>query len=156
MTMYAPHERVILLLCFNEKHEVALVPEHQGVHDARWTLPRLRVGDHFAQLAGLDRPLADSGLPTFRWGAVEGRVVSGGDLPGRGHGAAETRIVCAHAVGSAARSLAPPPSIRWVPYLRAPRMLAHLDVPDLGLFMRGYVEGWIPDGVITLEAPLHG
>lgn len=35
-------------------------------------------------------------------------------------------------------------------------MLAHLDVPDLGLFMRGYVEGWIPDGVITLEVPLHG
>ncbi|MEU9385606.1 hypothetical protein AB0D38_33630 [Streptomyces sp. NPDC048279] len=31
--------------------------------------------------------------------------------------------------------------------------IAALGIPDLGMFLEGYVEGWIPDGWITLDHP---
>lgn len=38
----------------------------------------------------------------------------------------------------------------WVPYRQVPLEVGHVGIPDLGLFLEGYVQGWIPDGWITL------
>ncbi|WP_189104631.1 hypothetical protein [Streptomyces kronopolitis] len=38
----------------------------------------------------------------------------------------------------------------WVPWRQAAREVVHLGIPELELFVEGYLEGWIPDGRITL------
>ncbi|MEU1783863.1 hypothetical protein ABZ545_30960 [Streptomyces abikoensis] len=40
-----------------------------------------------------------------------------------------------------------------MPYRHAPRVLTHLDIPELGDFLDGYIGGWLPDGWITLGSP---
>ncbi len=51
------------------------------------------------------------------------------------------------------RCLSPPygaTRLAWLPYPQVAGHVSHLAIPDLGLFLEGYVEGWIPDGWITL------
>ncbi|MFD6888785.1 hypothetical protein [Streptomyces sp. NPDC059957] len=38
----------------------------------------------------------------------------------------------------------------WVPWRQALAEVAHLAIPEFELFLEGYIEGWIPDGWITL------
>ncbi|WP_277348172.1 hypothetical protein [Streptomyces zingiberis] len=39
----------------------------------------------------------------------------------------------------------------WVSYAQAAGYAADMGIADLGLFLEGYVEGWIPDGWISLD-----
>jgi hypothetical protein len=39
---------------------------------------------------------------------------------------------------------------RCSPHRQAAEQVAHLAIADLDAFLEGYVEGWIPDGWITL------
>ncbi|WP_327262962.1 hypothetical protein OG444_16855 [Streptomyces sp. NBC_01232] len=43
-----------------------------------------------------------------------------------------------------------PPTL-WVPWRQAVGEVAYLGISELGLFVEGYLEGWIPDGWITLR-----
>lgn len=38
-----------------------------------------------------------------------------------------------------------------LPYRQVDEHVGHLAIPSLALFPEGYVDGWIPDGWITLE-----
>lgn len=51
-------------------------------------------------------------------------------------------------------SLLPPPGVTrlvWLPYPQVADRVGHLHIPGLALILEGYVDGWIPDGWITLE-----
>jgi hypothetical protein len=40
--------------------------------------------------------------------------------------------------------------VRWFPFRQVASEDAYLGIPELALFLEGYVDGWIPDGWITL------
>ncbi|MEV0113259.1 hypothetical protein AB0H77_08410 [Streptomyces sp. NPDC050844] len=40
--------------------------------------------------------------------------------------------------------------VLWMPHNEAAEAVSALGIPDLDLFIEGYVNGWIPDGRITL------
>ncbi len=42
------------------------------------------------------------------------------------------------------------PAWLWIPWRQALERVAHHGIPELELFVQGYLEGWIPDGWITL------
>ncbi|MFF7036843.1 hypothetical protein [Streptomyces griseus] len=42
------------------------------------------------------------------------------------------------------------PPMLWVPWRQAVGEVAYLGIPELELFVEGYLEGWIPDGWVTL------
>ncbi|GAB2879207.1 hypothetical protein GCM10027074_54430 [Streptomyces deserti] len=64
---------------------------------------------------------------------------------------AEHRLFTAHV--PAPGDLRPPwdgAQLLSSPYREAAEQVAHLAIADLDAFLEGYVEGWIPDGWITL------
>ncbi|WP_328690382.1 hypothetical protein OHA74_14555 [Streptomyces phaeochromogenes] len=65
---------------------------------------------------------------------------------------AERRVLTAHAASPG--ELHPVDDdaacLEWHPYTQVAALVAHLATPDLDVFLRGYVDGWIPDGWITL------
>ena len=152
--MYAPHgccDCDVLLACFDPAHRIALIrPEATG--DGRPpALPavRRRTGEPYRQAAGrLARAMAPAG--GLRFGHVTGRN------PAAGRGSAaqqrvERRLFTAHVPASG--DLHPPQEdthLVWSPYGEAAAQLAHLAIADLDAFLQGYVEGWIPNGWITL------
>ncbi|MFE3991552.1 hypothetical protein ACFXPW_07615 [Streptomyces goshikiensis] len=42
------------------------------------------------------------------------------------------------------------PAWLWIPWQQALGEVAHLGIPELQLFVEGYLDGWIPDGLISL------
>lgn len=86
----------------------------------------------------------------IRLGAVTGRIPAPapGNSPRRGHG--ERRIFAGHVASPGALLGADVPFV-WLPYAQVAECVGDLGVADLGLFLQGYVGGWIPDGWITLE-----
>ncbi|KNB50256.1 hypothetical protein AC230_26700 [Streptomyces caatingaensis] len=80
-------------------------------------------------------------------GRVEATLPDGGAEPRR-----EARLFLAH-LGSPrpcpARSRCSEP-IEWVPHTEVAQVIASLGIPELGAFIEGYVDGWIPPGWITL------
>jgi hypothetical protein len=41
--------------------------------------------------------------------------------------------------------------LRWAGRDQWPMLVSSCDLPDVDLLLTGYLEGWIPDGPITLE-----
>lgn len=139
------------MACFDPAHRIALIcPGVLG--DIRPpTLPALRrrTGEPYRTAAArLARAMAPAG--TLRFGKVTGRI------PAAEHGStakqrAEHRLFTAHV--PAPGDLHPPwdgAQLLWSPYREAAEQVAHLSIADLDAFLQGYVEGWIPDGWITL------
>ncbi|MER6081257.1 hypothetical protein [Streptomyces sp. NPDC001833] len=85
-------------------------------------------------------------------GPVTGRIPQAAHGAGAGQLIGEQRLFTAHT--RHADSLSPPPGaarLVWLHYSQVAGHVGHLHIPDLGLFLEGYVDGWIPDGLITLE-----
>ncbi|MBA2806909.1 hypothetical protein E0500_005475 [Streptomyces sp. KM273126] len=154
MCMYAPHgccDCDVLLACFDPAHRIALTrPETLG---DEWppALPaiRRRTGEPYRQAAArLVRAMAPAGV--FRFGKVTGRIRAA--EPGSAaQQRAERRLFTAHV--PAPGDLHLPwggAQLVWFPYGAAAAQVAHLAIMDLDAFLEGYVEGWIPDGWITL------
>lgn len=79
--------------------------------------------------------------PALRFGGTVARL----DLPSYGDCVRRNaRLYTVH-VGSDSR-----PPMLWVPWRQAVGEVAYLGIPELELFVEGYLEGWIPDGWVTL------
>lgn len=139
MCMYAPMmRREVYLLCFGPGHEVLVVRRGpSGGVTLPSTLRRER--ETYDQAAG--RLMA---IGAIRLGDTVARVESPSapSLSGR----CEARIFTAHA-----DRLFPVAAGGWGPWSDLLPGLSHLGIPELSLFVEGYLAGWIPDGWITLE-----
>lgn len=153
MGMYAPMvRRDVFLACFDPLHRVALVRPGPAGANRSWTLPAVRRRNGELH-AGAARRLAAAVAPSaaVRFGRVTGRVEAprsaGADPPSRWVVSVSTAHV------SPASALRPAPGVAdlcWFPHLQVAYLVEHLGIPDLGAFLEGYVDGWIPDGQITL------
>jgi hypothetical protein len=151
--MYAPRLcREVFLVCLNRLRQVALIQPVPAQPSGAWTLPgaRLREQESYAQAAErLASPYAPLG--PMRWASVEGRVAAQVPTATRER-RREARVNVVH-VGTAATSLHSHGDglLLWTPHKKASAALTHLHVPELDLFIEGYLDSWIPDGWITLE-----
>ncbi|MEU8870174.1 hypothetical protein AB0D24_03260 [Streptomyces javensis] len=82
----------------------------------------------------------------IRLGAVTGRIPAPGPLP---QPQGERRVFTGHVTSPGALPGTGMP-LTWLPYAQVTAYIGDLGVTDLGLFLQGYVDGWIPDGWITL------
>lgn len=152
--MYAPlgcGDRDVLLACFDPAHRIALVRPGVPGDGRSLALPaiRRRTGEPYRKAAArLARAMAPAG--TLRFGKVTGRIPAAAPC-GQARRRAERRLFTAH-VSSQDALHAPWGGTRlvWFPRGDASAQLAHLTITDLDLFLQGYVQGWIPDGWITL------
>ncbi|MBL1101923.1 hypothetical protein [Streptomyces coffeae] len=151
MCMYAPPGGDVLLACFDRRHRVALLDHGIAAAGRLWALPsvRQRTAEPYRRAAQrLARTMAPAGA--IRLGAVTGRVpapASGATWPRR---QGERRIFTGHVTSLCALPGADMP-LTWLPYAQVAACIGDLGVTDLGLLLQGYVDGWIPDGWITLE-----
>ena len=152
--MYAPTgcgDCDVLLACFDPAHRIALIRSGTPGGDRRLGLPaiRRRTGEPYRRAAArLARAMAPAGA--LRFGKVTGRIPTVAEN-GSAQPRAERRLFTAH-VPAPDDPHAPEdgPHLVWCPYGDVAAEIAHLAIADLDLFLQGYVEGWIPDGWITL------
>jgi hypothetical protein len=82
---------------------------------------------------------------------VTGRVAVTAPSPDRPARRREARVFTAHTGLPEERPAAiGDDPVRWFPYRQVASEAAYLGIPELALFLEGYVDGWIPDGWITL------
>ncbi|MFF9403462.1 hypothetical protein [Streptomyces sp. NPDC014744] len=84
-------------------------------------------------------------------GATRGAVTGRLRVPGRGAVLCETEVAILKAAGPVDAGLVDA-SGRWWPVAGLAEAGLALFPAELGLLVKGYVQGWIPDGVITLDA----
>lgn len=147
--MYAPMlRRRVYLVCFDVHHNVALVSGSDGL--LRWSLPVLGRKERETYFQCADRLLASlSCLDAARTGLLVGCLEA--SWPLRGAGRREGRVFVAHVRTEDSSVVRMGGTARWVPYTQVGDELGHLAVLELPTFIKGYVEGWIPDGWITLS-----
>lgn len=95
----------------------------------------------------LARAMAPAGA--IRLGVVTGRIPAPSPRA-RPQQRGGRRIFTGHVTSPAALHDAGRPLV-WLPYTQVPACSLALGAAELGLFLEGYVGGWIPDGWITLE-----
>ncbi|MFE2557923.1 hypothetical protein ACFXGT_18250 [Streptomyces sp. NPDC059352] len=137
--MYAPTvRREVYLLCFGPGHEVLVARRGQS---GRATLPltHRRERETYEQAAG--RLMA---VGAIRPGDTVARVEPA-PAPSLS-GWREVRVFTAHS------DRLFPAAGGWEPWRDLLPGLSHLGIPELSLFVEGYLGGWIPDGWITLES----
>lgn len=138
--MYAPSERrEVYLLCFDGGQRIGLV---RHARDSL-SLPTAACAPQESYREAVRRLVDGSAL---RFGGVVARldVYPHGPAPHR-----KVRLFTAHAERSCYASWL------WVPWRQAVRRLPSLGTSELGDFVEGYLEGWIPDGWITLTSDLR-
>ncbi|MFJ8299090.1 hypothetical protein ACIQ9R_24855 [Streptomyces sp. NPDC094447] len=137
--MYAPMmRREVYLLCFGPGHEVLAV--RRGP-EGRASLPSTQRRERETYGQAARRLMA---IGAIRPGDVVARVEPlPSSLP---FGRREARIFTAHS-----DRLFLVESGGWEPWEELLPGLNHLELPELALFVEGYIGGWIPDGWITLE-----
>lgn len=141
MCMYAPSlRRMVYLLCFDPRRRLLLASGSSPAGGGVLTLPTTRCREGEAYERAARRLLSGRSV---RRGDVVARVRA---APFPGGGCREARIYTAH-------SSAPWAGLEgcWIPWCDAVQNLGHLEIPELAVFVEGYLGGWIPDGWITLE-----
>ncbi|MCX4581513.1 hypothetical protein [Streptomyces sp. NBC_01481] len=141
MGMYAPKgQREVHLLRFDGRQRIGLV---RHARDSL-SLPTAACAPQESYREAVCR-LVD-GAAALRFGGVVAR------LDVYPHGAAahrKVRLFTAHAERSCSASWL------WMPWRQAVLRLPSLGTSELAEFVEGYLEGWIPDGWITLTADLR-
>ncbi|MGI5450272.1 NUDIX hydrolase [Streptomyces sp. CA-243310] len=127
---------MVYLVCFDDLHRMGLVQYSPGL----MSLPMGACAPGESYRAAACRLAA--GL-AFRFGGTVARLdgVSPGDGAHR-----KARLFTMHVEGG------PGPSQLWLPWRQALGEVAHLGIPEFEPFLEGYLEGWIPDGWITLTS----
>ncbi|MCX5101318.1 hypothetical protein OG887_17085 [Streptomyces sp. NBC_00053] len=151
MRMYAPEVGGdVILACFDQGHRIALIrPEPPAAgHPLRLPTVQRRGAESYGRAARrLARELAPTGA--VRMGKVTGLIRAAG--PGcASRRPVERRLFTAHAT-FAGGVCAAGELLAWVPYAQVVGRTAGMAIAELGLFLEGYVGGWIPDGWISLE-----
>ncbi|WP_159047862.1 NUDIX hydrolase [Streptomyces sp. WM6378] len=131
--------RELYLLCFDRTHRLLLVPV--APHGLALPTGHCRTHETYEQAAR--RLMASRDL---RQGDVVARLEA--EPPAGSRGRSEARIFTAHVRrGQAAEAKL---GDVWLPWRQALPVLDRLAIPELPEFIEGYVDGWIPDGWITL------
>ncbi|MFJ4964300.1 hypothetical protein ACIP6P_17915 [Streptomyces sp. NPDC088729] len=132
--------RVVYPLCFDSQHRVLLVPDERPDAGGTLTLPMVRCQEAESYTRASRRLLSGHAV---RKGDVVARVrtISPEGQP------REARLCTAHATAPADGREG-----QWIPWPDAVQFLKHLALPDLDVFIEGYLGGWIPNGWITLDA----
>lgn len=141
----------MLLVCFDEHHRIALVRCGPSGAGCPWALPAVqrRAAESYDRAAGrLTRLLAPAGA--IRLGAVTGRTRPLASDSAARRRPVERRVFTGHVTVPGALSEARV-LLTWVPYGQVAEQAAEVGIAELGLFVEGYVAGWIPDGWITLD-----
>ncbi|MFJ7629814.1 hypothetical protein ACIQZN_25285 [Streptomyces sp. NPDC097595] len=130
--------RWVYLLCFGPDHELLTVRQEPGAEPA---LPRTRRRERETYVQAASRLMTAC---TMRPGDAVARI---GSLPlWSPAGRCEIRVFTGHT-----RELFPVRAGGWEPWEDVLPRLAHPVSPELALFAKGYVRGWIPDGWTTLD-----
>lgn len=152
MGMYAPRlRRLVFLVCLDQDRRVALV-RTDAPSTQRLTLPTTQREQRESYESAAQRLMTGLGhTVALRPGDLVGRMEAEA-VPTMPPGTRrEARVFLAHIVSD---GLDPRPNgegpIVWYPYVQATKEVRHLAIPELALFLEGYIEGWIPGGWITL------
>jgi hypothetical protein len=131
---------MVYLLCFDLRRRLLLTSGSPPAGGGVPTLPMIRCQERETYERAARRLLLGRSV---RRGDVVARVRA---APFPGGGYREARVYTAH-------SLAPQADLEgcWIPWCDAVQDLGHLKIPELAVFVEGYLGGWIPDGWITLE-----
>ncbi|MFJ4870551.1 hypothetical protein [Streptomyces sp. NPDC088757] len=138
--MYAPlMRREVHLLCFDSRRRLLLLPGRRSGTGGVLTLPAVRRRECETYEQAALRLLSNHS-------ARRGDVVAHAEIPlSPGGGRRQVRVYAAHALAPDGNREA-----CWIPWRDAVRQLEPLAIPEFAAFVEGYVEGWIPDGWITL------
>jgi len=143
--------RVVFVALLSRDGRLALVADDLPGAPPRWVLPSgsVRTTEPYREAAV--RVLRDAvGAMPVRGGTVEGCRWAQVPVPvGRSRREAHVFIFRLAAAG------APPDHLswgatRWAGPERWQELCARCDLPDVDVLLTGYLEGWIPDGRITL------
>ncbi|WP_330296913.1 MULTISPECIES: hypothetical protein [unclassified Streptomyces] len=126
-------------MCFDEFHRLGLVQYSPGL----MSLPLRACAPGESYRAAACRLAAGS---AFRFGGTVARLDV---VPSGGGVRRNARLFTVHVEGGRW------PSQLWLPWRQALGEVAHLGIPELEPFLEGYLEGWIPDGWITLTPDGH-
>lgn len=153
-TVPAPRmRRVVFVAVLSSERTLALVPDESPGCPARWVLPSgsARVAEPYRDAAM--RVLRDlvGAMPT-RGGTVEGCRWAQVPVPvGQSRREAHVFIFRLMVADGPPKRLPARGPVRWAGPNQWPELCAHCDLPGLDMLLTGYLEGWIPDGRITLE-----
>lgn len=142
--MYAPrfarHVHLVLFDCHR------LLGLTRRSVDAPLTLPTVSIHGGDTYLDATEQFLR-AHLPrsAWRWGNVVGHLLA--PLPCGNEKRNEARVLTVHVEGPGD----PNGGMEWQHYPNALDMARNHCVPDLDVFIEGYLGGWIPDGWITLD-----
>lgn len=138
-------ERYVHAVAFNGQCHLGLTVPCPARGKTGLSLPMARLGSRETYTSAAERVLrVHVPLGAVRWGHVVGHVPATAPRPGRRR--IEARVLIAHLDGGHSST-----GLVWMswPEALAAARLPH--VPDLDVFIEGYLQGWIPDGRITLE-----
>ncbi|MEU4027635.1 NUDIX hydrolase [Streptomyces anulatus] len=144
--------RVAFVAVLSLKGHLALVADELPGGHSQWVLPSgsVRAGEPYREAAA--RMLRDVvGALPVRGGAVEGCRWAQVPVPaGRSRREAHVFIFRLAADGDPPEHLPWKGVTRWAEPEEWPELCTRCDLPDVDVLLTGYLEGWIPDGRITL------
>ncbi|MGW8603189.1 NUDIX domain-containing protein [Streptomyces sp. NPDC055893] len=144
--------RVVFVALLSSDGRLALVADDLPGAVPRWVLPSgsVRAAESYREAAA--RILRDVvGAMQVRAGAVEGcRWAQVPVAVGRSRREAHVFIFRLAATGAPPEHLPSRGATRWAGPEQWQELCTLCDLPDVDVLLTGYLEGWIPDGRITL------
>ncbi|MGW3434911.1 NUDIX domain-containing protein [Streptomyces melanosporofaciens] len=144
--------RVVFVALLSSDGRLALVADDLPGAVPRWVLPSgsVRAAEPYREAAV--RVLRDTvGAMPVREGAVEGCRWAQVPVPvGRSRREAHVFIFRLAAAGDPPERLSWRGATRWSGPEQCRGLCTRCDLPDVDMLLTGYLEGWIPDGRITL------
>ncbi|MEV7301987.1 MULTISPECIES: NUDIX domain-containing protein [Streptomyces] len=144
--------RVVFVAVLSSERTLALVPDESPGRPARWVLPSgsARATEPYRDAAMRLLHNVVGTMPT-RGGTIEGCHWAQVPVPvGRNRREAHVFIFRLVVAGGPPKRLPGRRPVRWAGPDQWPELCAHCDLPDVDALLTGYLEGWIPDGRITL------
>lgn len=146
--------RVAFVAVLSLKGQLALVADELPGGHPQWVLPSgsVRAAEPYREAAA--RVLRDVvGALPVREGAVEGCRWAQVPVPvGRSRREAHVYIFHLAAAGDPPEHLPSKGVTRWTEPEQWQELCTRCDLPNVDVLLTGYLEGWIPDGRITLES----
>ncbi|MEU9667738.1 NUDIX hydrolase [Streptomyces bobili] len=144
--------RVVFVALLSRDGRLAVVADDLPGAPPRWVLPSgsVRAAELYSEAAV--RILRDAvGAMPVRGGTVEGCRWAQLPVPvGRSRREAHVFIFRLAAAGDPPERLSRRGATRWTRPEQWQELCTRCDLPDLDVLLTGYLEGWIPDGRITL------
>ncbi|MET8024163.1 NUDIX hydrolase [Streptomyces avermitilis] len=144
--------RVVFAALLSRDGRLALVADDLPGAPPRWVLPSgsVRATEPYREAAV--RVLRDAvGAMSVRGGTVEGCCWAQVPVPvGRSRREAHVFVFRLAAAGAPPEHLPWKRATRWAGPEQWQELCTRCDLPDVDVLLTGYLDGWIPDGRITL------